>query len=256
MPRKKASSSNVRADAQTTATPSKNGASAAASSNGTGNGKADTPSKPKRRSSTKSKTSTTSNGNGNGNGSSSNGKAKANGNGKAKDEVSEEQVAQAKEQHSILKSAQKKHWKHAYLSPDLKDPQIVGGNKETALIHYNPGIVISETGRKTDKKLDEHESWEFGGPWGVTAMMTLFPVLMYYLWICEYITEGERHARPKLLLTPWAMTVFPLQASGFTMASSLCQSPSMQSSLSWPRWDSTSTRTLSQPSERSPATGV
>lgn len=106
-------------------------------------------------------------------------------NGNGNGHPSSEDVAAAKEQHNIIKDAQQKPWKHAYFKPDLSDPQIVGGSKETALVNYNPGIVISEKGREKDKKLDEHEGWEFGGPWGVTAMMTLFPLLMYYLWICE-----------------------------------------------------------------------
>jgi delta24(24(1))-sterol reductase len=34
-------------------------------------------------------------------------------------------------------------------------------------------------------------SWEFGGPWGVTAMMVGFPMLMYYLWICLWFYDGQ-----------------------------------------------------------------
>jgi Delta24(24(1))-sterol reductase len=33
--------------------------------------------------------------------------------------------------------------------------------------------------------------WEFGGPWGVTAMMIGFPMLMYYLWICLWFYDGQ-----------------------------------------------------------------
>lgn len=33
-------------------------------------------------------------------------------------------------------------------------------------------------GQAMDKKLDEHQSYEFGGPVGVTAMMVGFPILM------------------------------------------------------------------------------
>jgi Delta24(24(1))-sterol reductase len=33
--------------------------------------------------------------------------------------------------------------------------------------------------------------WEFGGPWGVTAMMIGFPMLMYYLWICLWFYDGR-----------------------------------------------------------------
>ncbi|KAJ9113639.1 hypothetical protein QFC22_005947 [Naganishia vaughanmartiniae] len=56
----------------------------------------------------------------------------------------------------------------------------------------------TEHGRKMDKKLDEHFGWEFGGPWGVSAMMLGFPVLMYYLWICLWHYHGA-FARPSTL---------------------------------------------------------
>jgi len=39
--------------------------------------------------------------------------------------------------------------------------------------------------------LDKHETYEFGGPWGVTAMMIGFPLLMYYLWICLWFYDGN-----------------------------------------------------------------
>ena len=34
-------------------------------------------------------------------------------------------------------------------------------------------------------------SYEFGGPWGVIAIMTGFPILMYYLWICLWFYDGK-----------------------------------------------------------------
>lgn len=34
-------------------------------------------------------------------------------------------------------------------------------------------------------------SYEFGGPWGVVAIMTCFPVLMYYFWICLWFYDGK-----------------------------------------------------------------
>jgi delta24(24(1))-sterol reductase len=56
----------------------------------------------------------------------------------------------------------------------------------------------TEHGRLIDAKLDSHTSWEFGGPWGVTAMMLGFPVMMYYLWICLWFYHGQ-FARPSAL---------------------------------------------------------
>lgn len=48
---------------------------------------------------------------------------------------------------------------------------------KTIIKHYQP----TEHGRAIDKKMDEHTDWEFGGPWGVCAMMIGFPLLM-----CEF----------------------------------------------------------------------
>ncbi|KAL0065809.1 C-24(28) sterol reductase [Marasmius tenuissimus] len=52
-------------------------------------------------------------------------------------------------------------------------------------------ITISDEGKKTDERLDKHETYEFGGPWGVFAIMTGFPLLMYYLWICLWFYDGQ-----------------------------------------------------------------
>lgn len=82
-------------------------------------------------------------------------------------------------------------FKHGYCRPDMRDEQIVGGGKERAVAHYTPGIVITEKGQASDKKMDTHHEYEFGGPRGVTAMITLFPMLMYYLWICLWFYDGQ-----------------------------------------------------------------
>ena len=72
-------------------------------------------------------------------------------------------------------------------------------------------VTPSEEGKKTDQLLDSHTQYvsrnecfignfhadrdafryEFGGPWGVLAIMTGFPVLMYYLWICLVFYDGQ-----------------------------------------------------------------
>ncbi|KAF8141513.1 ergosterol biosynthesis ERG4/ERG24 [Boletus edulis] len=54
--------------------------------------------------------------------------------------------------------------------------------------------TTSDEGRKIDQFLDQHQTrvpYEFGGPWGVTAMMIGFPLLMYYLWICLWFYDGK-----------------------------------------------------------------
>jgi hypothetical protein len=45
-----------------------------------------------------------------------------------------------------------------------------------------------------------HHEYEFGGPLGVTAMMTFFPALFYYLYVCLFFYNGEPMLRyPSLL---------------------------------------------------------
>jgi delta24(24(1))-sterol reductase len=39
--------------------------------------------------------------------------------------------------------------------------------------------------------MQQSARYEFGGPWGVTAMMMGFPMLMYYLWICLWFYDGK-----------------------------------------------------------------
>lgn len=46
--------------------------------------------------------------------------------------------------------------KHAYGKVDMNDPQIIGGGKERTLVHYTPGINITEKGMEQDKKMDQH----------------------------------------------------------------------------------------------------
>ena len=87
-----------------------------------------------------------------------------------------------------------------------------GASETSHLVPKSDKIVISEHGRAMDKRLDTHElyvprilicaaeidqypilscSYEFGGPWGVCAIMTGFPILMYYLWICLWFYDGK-----------------------------------------------------------------
>nr|CAG8561279.1 1099_t:CDS:2 [Entrophospora candida] len=42
-----------------------------------------------------------------------------------------------------------------------------------------------------DEMVDSQIVFEFGGPWGVTAMMIGFPILMYYLWGCLQFNRGR-----------------------------------------------------------------
>ena len=49
----------------------------------------------------------------------------------------------------------------------------------------NPSCVLCVA------SLTAPHSYEFGGPWGVFAIMTGFPVLMYYLWACLWFYDGR-----------------------------------------------------------------
>ncbi|TFK65600.1 ERG4 ERG24 ergosterol biosynthesis protein [Pluteus cervinus] len=60
-----------------------------------------------------------------------------------------------------------------------------------SVVQTSTKLVISKEGQERDRLLDRHESYEFGGPWGVLAIMTGFPVLMYYLWICLWFYDGK-----------------------------------------------------------------
>ena len=81
----------------------------------------------------------------------------------------------------------------------------------------NPNLTVAKVytptveGQKRDEMLDKHTEcvppphhtppfvltcilpfrYEFGGPWGVFAIMTGFPILMYYLWICLVFYDGS-----------------------------------------------------------------
>ncbi|KAG8712388.1 C-24(28) sterol reductase [Ceratobasidium sp. 394] len=61
------------------------------------------------------------------------------------------------------------------------------------LCHRKPvaSTIPSSVGKESDVRLDKHETYEFGGPVGVTAMIFDFPVLMYYLWACLWLYDGQ-----------------------------------------------------------------
>lgn len=86
----------------------------------------------------------------------------------------------------------------------------MAGASNGELRQRKPTAVVTPTeeGKKRDERLDKHERcanptntrrcskliskrYEFGGPLGVTAMMTGFPILMYYLWICLWFYDGQ-----------------------------------------------------------------
>ncbi|KAI3475434.1 hypothetical protein L1887_63202 [Cichorium endivia] len=66
------------------------------------------------------------------------------------------------------------------------------GGKQQTLVKYTPGIVISEHGpRDRPRSSTSTRTGSSAGPGVSTAMMTLFPLLMYYLWICLWFYDGK-----------------------------------------------------------------
>ncbi|KAK8865813.1 hypothetical protein IAR55_000960 [Kwoniella newhampshirensis] len=66
--------------------------------------------------------------------------------------------------------------------------QKIADGESQALLKVN--AVPTEHGQEMDKKLDQHQEYEFGGVPGVLGMMIGFPALMYYLWICLWFYQG------------------------------------------------------------------
>ena len=48
---------------------------------------------------------------------------------------------------------------------------------------------------KPAHKVDTSGKFEFGGTFGTASMMTFFPILMYYLWICNTFYGGSLQFR-------------------------------------------------------------
>ncbi|KAJ7621152.1 ergosterol biosynthesis ERG4/ERG24 [Roridomyces roridus] len=70
---------------------------------------------------------------------------------------------------------------------DMTGPGNGGGRRK----RQSPRSSSPRPGREVDRKLDQHETYEFGGPFGVLAIMLGFPTLMYYLWICLWFYDGQ-----------------------------------------------------------------
>lgn len=66
--------------------------------------------------------------------------------------------------------------------PDAKPTGASIHTNRTRHSYYMPSIQLT--------RFFVLRSYEFGGPWGVVAIMTGFPILMYYLWICLWFYDG------------------------------------------------------------------
>ncbi|CAG8652622.1 14307_t:CDS:2 [Ambispora leptoticha] len=72
---------------------------------------------------------------------------------------------------------------------------------------YSNKNVNNKKYNEIDEKVDSEIVFEFGGPWGVTAIMLGFPTLMYYMWGCLYFYRGQ-------LVSPFNVEFWQLVAEG------------------------------------------
>ncbi|KAI9095219.1 ergosterol biosynthesis ERG4/ERG24 [Phlyctochytrium arcticum] len=74
--------------------------------------------------------------------------------------------------------------------------------------HLHQPNSNNSTNKSIDTHLDTEVKLEFGGDIGVSFMMTLFPLLMYYFWYCLEFNNGALAHPPSLDETgPWFRTV-------------------------------------------------
>ncbi|KAK4050112.1 C-24(28) sterol reductase [Microbotryomycetes sp. JL201] len=71
---------------------------------------------------------------------------------------------------------------------DNEDSEVENVEKKS-VSNASPRKRASATG--ADEDIDKHHEYEFNGPVGVTLMMTLFPALFYYLFVCLYFYDGK-----------------------------------------------------------------
>lgn len=58
-------------------------------------------------------------------------------------------------------------------------------------VNKNGVPLFKQKVTQLDIKIDNQVKYEFGGPFGVTAMMIGFPCLMYYSWVCLEYHQGK-----------------------------------------------------------------
>jgi delta24(24(1))-sterol reductase len=64
-----------------------------------------------------------------------------------------------------------------------------------------PASEATPAVQPTKNDVDPHskeEELEFGGPIGTFAMMTGFPILFYYLYVCLYFYDGAHEPLPRV----------------------------------------------------------
>jgi delta24(24(1))-sterol reductase len=64
-------------------------------------------------------------------------------------------------------------------------------NPQQEKVNKNGVPLFKQKVTKLDVSLDNEVHYEFGGPLGVCAMMTGFPCLMLYFWVCLEYHQGK-----------------------------------------------------------------
>lgn len=65
-----------------------------------------------------------------------------------------------------------------------------------------------------DPKVDQNPHYDFGGSWGVTAMMTGFPLLMWYMWIGATYYGGHFPSEPSMSWKQFGAHLYSLAYEG------------------------------------------
>ena len=65
-----------------------------------------------------------------------------------------------------------------------------------------------------DPKVDQNPHYDFGGSWGVSAMMFGFPLLMWYMWIGATYYDGKFPSEPSMSWSRFGKHLFELAYDG------------------------------------------
>ena len=103
----------------------------------------------------------------------------------SEDDSSTHQNGHIVETTKRAKSRSRKQAEHARDVPNSHT------NGSVVLKAPKPSIAIDGWEKGKDPKVDYSGHFEFGGAWGVSAMMVGFPLLMYYMWIGATYYNGK-----------------------------------------------------------------
>ena len=87
-----------------------------------------------------------------------------------------------------------KHLNGSNTGHSVNGNAVEGADSEDAAVsdeQLNGNASKRRNDPKRSKKVDPDPEYEFGGPWGVGAIMIGFPLLMYYMWIGATFYDGH-----------------------------------------------------------------